>query len=299
MQQVIEVQVGVGDRRSGEGGEVNGLLRQGQGGGGILPVYLFDFVDLVKNQQGFGPDQGEQVLQNAAHRFIVYQNQIDVSRVIPQRGPPGRRRGQSGGVEVQDAQGLFPGEAQKKLVHPGTEGVFRADHNQPLDKSPAFQAGVNPQHGGGFAGAGDGEVGGALHGAEEKGVPHLPLPEGPGHGGVHGGLIFLEPGEQLLPAVFDLHAQTEPLLQVVSPALDIVRQGGGDREGPAPLGAFLFTQAGDALEVQVGQGRLAGEQAALPLRDIAAQGELIKGAAGQGLRLSVRDAEGQGGAVIV
>ena len=299
MQQIVEVQVGVGDRRSGEGGEVNGLLRQGQGGGGVLPAYFFDLVDLVENQQGLGPDQGKQVLQHVAHRFIVYQNQVYIPGVIPQRRPSGRRCGQSGAMEIQDPQGLLSGEAQEKLVHPGAEGVLGADHHQPLDEPPAFQAGVDPQHRSGFTGAGDGEVGRPLHGKEKEGVPHLPFPQGPGHGGVHHGLVFPESGEQLLLPVFDLYAQAEPLLQVVAPVLDIVRQSGGDREDHVSFGAFRLAQADDALKVQVGQGGLAGEQAALLLFNIAAEGEFIKSAVGQSLRLFWRKLEGQGGVLVV
>ena len=202
-------------------------------------------------------------------------------------------------MEIQSPQELLPGKAQEKLVHPGAEGVLGTDHHQPLDKPPAFQASVDPQYGGGLAGTGDGEVGGALHGAHEKGIPHLPLPQRPGHGGVHNGLVFLKPGEQLFLPVFDLHAQPETLLQVVPPALDILRQGREDRKGGVSLGAFGFTQGDHALAVPIGQGGLAKEQAVLPLCDIAAEGELIKGAVGQGLRLAFRDTEGQGGAVVV
>jgi len=92
----------------------------------------------------------------------------------------------------------------------------------------------------------------------------------------------------------ELTSKQRAQLRGLANTIDTILQVGKDG-----IGENLIKQAGDALEVQVGQGRLAGEQAALPLRDIAAEGELIKGAVGQGLRLALRDTEGQGGAVIV
>ena len=222
MQQVVGVQVRVGDGRSGEGGGIAGLLRQSQRRRGVLPAHLLDLVYLVEHQQSVRPDQRNQLVQHASRRLVVHQNQVPVPRVVPQRAPSFRRRGQPRRVEVEHPQLLPSAEGQGEFVHPRAEGVLGAHHHDALCQPQGFEAGVHAQHRGGLAGTGDGEVGGAPHGVHKEGVPHLPLPQRAGQGSVHRFLIRPELRQELFFPVFDLNPQPGALLQVVFPAGDVV-----------------------------------------------------------------------------
>lgn len=109
-----------------------------------------------------------------------------------------------------------------KFVNPGSERIFRTDYKDPGDNTFFPKVSVHPQYRSGFSGTGNGKIGTALHGTQEKGIPHLPLAQFPGHSSIYYLTIPAELLCQFRIVAFELYAQTGAGINEELPFRDII-----------------------------------------------------------------------------
>ena len=215
VQEVVEVLVGVGQRRSRKRKGVARLRAYGERRLRLLATHALDTVDLVKDEECLICGNALQVIGYARRRLVVDENKVDTAYARADEALlvwPAHAH-EAGILRRKAREGPVLPKAQAPLRAPGVKRVLGAHYHQPLDQPSLCEKGEGAEHRGGLARAGDGEVARTGHGGQEEGIAHLAVLEPANHDGVHHARELGQLGVVLTVSPFNLVSHAVALVR--------------------------------------------------------------------------------------